>query len=57
MSRRFLAFLITIFIIVLLALVGVGITYVLRVTGIDSEIKRQCTISDSCPLYFLKNWG
>ncbi|MBE0573569.1 hypothetical protein IH575_01560 [Candidatus Dojkabacteria bacterium] len=49
MSRRFLAFLITIFIIVLLALVGVGITYVLRVTGIDSEIKtfleRDSTVS------------
>lgn len=39
MSRRFLAFLITIFIIVLLSLVGIGITYVLRVTGIDKEIK------------------
>lgn len=39
MSRKFVAFLITIFIILVLSLVGVGITYVLRVTNIDSNVR------------------
>ncbi|MBE2280681.1 MAG: hypothetical protein IAE91_09835 [Ignavibacteriaceae bacterium] len=39
MSRKFLAFFITIFIIITLSLIGVGITYVLRVTNIDKNVK------------------
>ncbi len=39
MSRKFIAFLITVFIIVVLSLVGVGITYILRVTNIDSSVR------------------
>lgn len=39
MSRKFVAFLITILVIVVLSIVGVGITYILRVTNIDSTIK------------------
>jgi hypothetical protein len=39
MSRKLLAFLITIWIIILLASVGVGITYILRVTNIDSNVR------------------
>lgn len=39
MSRKFIAFLITVLIIVLLSLFGVGITYILRVTNIDSNVR------------------
>ncbi len=39
MSRKFVAFLITVAIIIALTLVGVGITYILRVTNIDSSVR------------------
>ena len=39
MSRKLVAFLITITIIVLLSLIGVGITYILRVTNLDSSVR------------------
>lgn len=39
MSRKFIAFLITVLIIVLLSLFGVGITYILRITNIDSNVR------------------
>lgn len=39
MSRKFVAFLITVLIIVLLSLLGVGITYILRVTNIDRNVR------------------
>lgn len=39
MSRKFIAFVITVLIIVLLSLLGVGITYILRVTNIDSNVR------------------
>lgn len=40
MPRKFLAFLITVLIIIFIALTGVSITYILRVTGIDSNLRQ-----------------
>lgn len=39
MPRKFVAFLITVLIIVILSLIGVGITYILRVTNIDNSVR------------------